>query len=417
VRSRLRREGLRLSLLGLLVGSVMLTLLVGSAAAAPSCTTTAGVTTCTFAYSGASQQWTVPAGITRATFNVLGAEGGRGALTGFGGTGGAATATFAVQAGQVFEVVVGGKGGDDPLLHGGDGAGGFNGGATSAGPTISGGGGGGSDIRAGACASTTSCGFDSRIIAAGGGGGGGGGSNANGGAGGGLAGNDGDGDSGGKAGTAGAGGEGGDPAAGDGDFGSGGAGSGGSAGGGGGWYGGGGGAGDGLSSSGGGGGSGFVDPSAISSSLQAGGHIGDGLVTITYAPPSADVAVSIAGPASATRGTQVSYLITVSNAGPDTAHNVVLTNPIPSGASFLGVSTTKGTCTPPKKGAPITCAIGDLASGDGSTNSVSIKVTAKAGSNIVNIVSANSTANGAGSATSDPDSSNNAMSLSTTVTK
>jgi uncharacterized repeat protein (TIGR01451 family) len=140
-------------------------------------------------------------------------------------------------------------------------------------------------------------------------------------------------------------------------------------------------------------------------------------VTTPPPPPSADVAVSISGPASAKKGAQVSYLITVSNAGPDTAHNVVLTNPIPSGATFLGVSTSKGACTPPKKGGPITCALGDLTVGGGSSNSVSVKVSAKAGSNVLNIVSANSTANGAGSATADPQSSNNSASLSTAVTK
>jgi uncharacterized repeat protein (TIGR01451 family) len=67
-----------------------------------------------------------------------------------------------------------------------------------------------------------------------------------------------------------------------------------------------------------------------------GTRAGNGLITIIYAepPPTADVAVSIVGPASAKKGVHVTYLITVSNAGPDTAHNVVLSNPLPSGSSL-----------------------------------------------------------------------------------
>jgi uncharacterized repeat protein (TIGR01451 family) len=57
-------------------------------------------------------------------------------------------------------------------------------------------------------------------------------------------------------------------------------------------------------------------------------------------PPSADVAVSLTGPTSAKKGAQVTYVLTVSNAGPDTAHNVVLNNPTPAGTTFLGIATT-----------------------------------------------------------------------------
>jgi uncharacterized repeat protein (TIGR01451 family) len=120
--------------------------------------------------------------------------------------------------------------------------------------------------------------------------------------------------------------------------------------GGGGLYGGGAGAGGQIVYTGGGGGSNLVGGGTATNGVRE----GDGLITITYAEPpppapNADVAVSIAGPVSAKKGVQVTYLITVSNAGPNTAHNVVLSNPLPSGSSFVGVTTTKGTCTPPKR--------------------------------------------------------------------
>ena len=88
MRFRFRRGVLRLGLLGLLVGGVMLTGLVGSATAADppaGCTTTAGVTTCVFAYRGAAQTWTVPDGVTEATFDLYGAQGGGVGVTGLSG--------------------------------------------------------------------------------------------------------------------------------------------------------------------------------------------------------------------------------------------------------------------------------------------------------------------------------------------
>ncbi len=129
------------------------------------------------------------------------------------------------------------------------------------------------------------------------------------------------------------------------------------------------------------------------------------------------MAVSIVGPASAKKGVHVTYLITESNAGPNTAHNVVLSNPVPpSGSSFVGVTTTKGVCTPPKKGRTHHVCARRPRSGSNALSGVSIKITAKAGSNLANVVSAQSTANGAGPATLDPQPSNNSVSLITLVT-
>src|SRR6478752_8520933 len=68
--------------------------------------------------------WTVPNGVRRATFDLLGASGGN-ILTGShsiitrGGFGGETTATLDVRPGQVFEIVVGGRGGDGVEGRGG----------------------------------------------------------------------------------------------------------------------------------------------------------------------------------------------------------------------------------------------------------------------------------------------------------
>ena len=74
----------------------------------------ASATTETFNYTGAAQTWTVPAGVTEATFDLYGAQ-GHGGCCPFSafprGLGGRATATIPVTAGTSIQVNVGGRGG------------------------------------------------------------------------------------------------------------------------------------------------------------------------------------------------------------------------------------------------------------------------------------------------------------------
>jgi Glycine rich protein/RTX calcium-binding nonapeptide repeat (4 copies) len=243
----------------------------------------ASAATETFNFTNAAQTWTVPAGVTEATFDLYGASGYPGPLTELApGLGGRATATIAVTPGASIQVNVGGQG----FLP----AGGFNGGGTgvntSSGATSSGGG-GASDIRIGGTALTD------RVLVAGGGGGAGSnacnGVSAAGGHGGGLSGLGGSpggcGDTtpgggatqttGGSAGTAQAGQFGLGANGADSGFGGGGGG------GGGGWYGGGGGNGGG-----GGGGSGYGPDGT-------GVRTGNGLVTVTHTPSVAALIQSV----------------------------------------------------------------------------------------------------------------------------
>jgi hypothetical protein len=152
------------------------------------CTTSGTTTVCTFVYTGAAQTWTAPTGVTRATFDAFGAQGGAGGGNAFtipGGAalGGEATATLAVTPGVVYQLSVGGAGTSGTGTAGGAvGPGGFNGGASGGtgdhfdGGT-GGGGGGATDVRFNSstgCATTASCGVGDRLLVAGGGGGGGG---------------------------------------------------------------------------------------------------------------------------------------------------------------------------------------------------------------------------------------------------
>ena len=127
--------------------------------------------TVAFEHTGAARTWTVPAGVTRATFAVLGAQGGT--VGGFGGTvqggdGAWALADLAVTPGATYQINVGGRGGDGSSS--GPGSGGFNGGGPGGGGAFgpaggAGGGGGASDVRAGGFT------LADRTLVAGGGGG------------------------------------------------------------------------------------------------------------------------------------------------------------------------------------------------------------------------------------------------------
>lgn len=402
---------MRFGLLGTVASALMLTSLGGSAAAADppaGCATTAGVTTCVFAYTEAAQLWTVPAGVTSATFDVFGAAGGAGAAVGSaGGNGDEATAAFHVSPGQRFQIAVGGKGGD-ALLAGGDGAGGFNGGGAAGDPTVSGGGGGGSDVRIGACAATLSCDFDARIIVAGGGGGGGNVAGSSGGAGGGPAGGSGEGAYLGGGGTQATGGVGG-TGAGDGSFGSGGDGADQGGGGGGGWYGGGGAAGSTSDSSSGGGGSGYLHPSGVSGAMQTGARSSDGLVTVTFTQTS-DLGLSInALPNPVKAGRTVTYTITVHNFGV-TAPGVVVTDVLPVSAQFVSLQTSHGSCTAPAVGqsGTVTCMQGSLVTGGNSTVQIVAKIVAPRKSIVVDTASVTTTG-------IDPNPANNSSTVSVLV--
>jgi hypothetical protein len=127
----------------------------------------------TFNFTGAEQQFTVPAGVTSVTIEAFGAQGGTGEFAVVsGGNGGSVRATISVTPGETLFVYVGGQGGTGGSGGlGNGGSGGFNGGGAGgfgANGGGGGGGGGGSDVRQGGN------GLANRTVVAGGGGGSGG---------------------------------------------------------------------------------------------------------------------------------------------------------------------------------------------------------------------------------------------------
>jgi uncharacterized protein YjdB len=123
--------------------------------------------TITFSYTGTVQSWTVPAGVYSIAIDAQGAtggDGGNGMYHNHGGYGGRVQCTLSVSPGQIFNLKIGGAGGNGYGFSCCSYAGGYNGGGNS-GSGYSGGGGGATDIRIGGVA------LSNRVIVAPGGGG------------------------------------------------------------------------------------------------------------------------------------------------------------------------------------------------------------------------------------------------------
>lgn len=76
----------------------------------------------------------------------------------------------------------------------------------------------------------------------------------------------------------------------------------------------------------------------------------------TTITPQADLRVAKSGPGSVTPGTNITWTVTLTNDGPSTAANVVLTDTLPAGTTFVSVNQTSGpafNCTP--AGNVVTC--------------------------------------------------------------
>ena len=96
-----------------------------------------------------------------------------------------------------------------------------------------------------------------------------------------------------------------------------------------------------------------------------------------------------------TAGGALTYTITVTNNGPSTASNVVVTDTIPGGTTFVSATASQGSCSGT---GTVTCSLGSLTNGASVT--VTIVVTPNTAGTISNKASVSSS-------TSDPSSSNN----------
>jgi len=122
--------------------------------------------------------------------------------------------------------------------------------------------------------------------------------------------------------------------------------------------------------------------------------------TIVPATTSADLSVTKTGPANAPAGGTVTYTLTVTNGGPDTAIGATLFDATPAGLTFASAS---APCT---TGSP--CVLGDIASGASVTVTATFVIDPNASGAVVNTATI-------GSSTPDPNALNNDSSVSTTI--
>ena len=137
----------------------------------------------------------------------------------------------------------------------------------------------------------------------------------------------------------------------------------------------------------------------IASGTAVVGLAGGDAVTCTFTntatPPRADLVVTKqASPTLVATGDEVTYTITVTNAGPDAAEGVVLTDPLPAGLTLVDVPPG---CT--FDGSTITCQIGHL--DNGATVTYSFRATVDEAGDVTNTATV-------AAVTVDPNPDNNA---------
>ncbi len=90
-------------------------------------------------------------------------------------------------------------------------------------------------------------------------------------------------------------------------------------------------------------------------------------IACLFTVPGADLSVTKSGPATINPGTNITYTITVSNAGPTAGINAVLEDFIPAGERTLSVTPETGNCLAGVSGdaqRPTTCNLGTISAGD-----------------------------------------------------
>jgi uncharacterized repeat protein (TIGR01451 family) len=131
----------------------------------------------------------------------------------------------------------------------------------------------------------------------------------------------------------------------------------------------------------------------------------------------ADLSLTKTGPASAVAGRSLAYMLTFRNIGPSDDTDVELSDPLPAGTTFVSLTQTGGTaasCTTPAEGSggSITCGVASLPA----HASASFRLVAATASSATPGTVLSNTATVAG-AVSDPDDSNNAATVETTLSR
>ncbi len=134
----------------------------------------------------------------------------------------------------------------------------------------------------------------------------------------------------------------------------------------------------------------------VVNSATGGGNATSSAGAVTLAPPDADLNITKTTTATqAVSGSTLNYTITVSNAGPSTATNVVVTDTLPASLTLITATPSQGSCNAAN---PVVCNLGTLLNGASATIALSTNVTGTTGS-VSNTATATATESTASSAT------------------
>jgi uncharacterized repeat protein (TIGR01451 family) len=128
-------------------------------------------------------------------------------------------------------------------------------------------------------------------------------------------------------------------------------------------------------------------------------------ITVLKLNLSADLSITMTdSPDPVSPGRNITYTMTVTNNGHDTARNVVVTDDLPASVTFVSAYSTQGNCG--ETGGLVTCNFGDME--NGAVVTATITVTATAAITLSNTASVSSD-------TLDPNAANNTATQQTTV--
>jgi uncharacterized repeat protein (TIGR01451 family) len=134
----------------------------------------------------------------------------------------------------------------------------------------------------------------------------------------------------------------------------------------------------------------LTTPGAVQTTY--GGGQDDGFAT-RIALTQADLAVTNSAPTTILTGTHLTYTITVTNNGPNTADEVTVTDSVPRGTTFVSAAISSGSCKTPAVGATsgrVTCTAASLANAAVLTVSMVVDVTYGSGRTVTDTASVSS---------------------------
>lgn len=148
------------------------------------------------------------------------------------------------------------------------------------------------------------------------------------------------------------------------------------------------------------------DPAGVAVDSAGNLYVSDRLNhrVLRYDIARADLSVTATvAPDPVTAGENLTFTITVSNAGPAAASNVTLTDTLPAGATLVSATASQGTCG---GGSPVTCSLGGIASGAIATVSLVVTPTQTGTASLTTSVAATE---------NDPNPANNTVTIAATV--